>query len=200
MSSEQSQEQHFLDANIKGQLSYGNMYMDKASIHQYTMHSILCKYGMPIEDALEPERCRIILFSKDGDKIALIKRERECDVTYYSFPGGRIEETDKSPIDAIKRETKEELNLNENDYLMIENKVIVGQGVYKRELAGQTFTYYAFLAISNSNDIKMVGEELQRDKKERGTYEAVWINLRDLKETNVKDTFLKRIILESLED
>ena len=42
MSSEQSQEQHFLDANIKGQLSYGNMYMDKASIHPYTMHSILC--------------------------------------------------------------------------------------------------------------------------------------------------------------
>ena len=172
--------------------------MDKVNIRQDTMQSILCKYGMSPEDAPVPERCRIILFNKDGEKIAMIKREKEGETTYYTFPGGGIDETDKSPIDAIRRETKEELNLNRADYFMIEDKVLVGQGVYKRERAGQTFTYFAYLAYSQTDEIKMVGEELQRDQKARGTYEAVWVKIEDLKKIRVSDEKLRDKITEIL--
>ena len=154
------------------------------------------KLSLDISNAPTPERVRAIMYNPTTQSIALIHRVIEAKgQDYFSFPGGGIDKTDKDPYEATIREVSEELNLKKDDYIFLnKDRVVVGQGVYKRELLGQSFTYYAYLTITENNDVKVVGEECNRPA-DRGTYDAVWVKLEDVPQANIKDKYLKEIVI-----
>lgn len=168
----------------------------KNTINEIMITKLLQTHGISPKDAQVPERCRILLINKDRDKIAMIRRVREDEPEYFTFPGGGIDKEDKSCFDAMLRETKEELNLEASDYDIIKEKIIVGQGEYRYDLKGQKFIYWTYLAVAKTDKIKMVGPELLRDK---GVYEAVWVPLNEIKNTNIRNLFLKDIVVQMAE-
>lgn len=163
------------------------------TINESMITKLLQIHGVSTNVAEAPERCRILLLNKDRDKIAMIRRVRENEPEYFTFPGGGIDKEDKTCFDAMLRETKEELNLEASDYTIIKEKIIVGHDVYRYDLKGQRFTYWTYLAVSKTDKIKMVGPELLRNK---GLYEATWVPLDKIKNTNIRNLFLKEIVIE----
>jgi 8-oxo-dGTP pyrophosphatase MutT (NUDIX family) len=66
------------------------------------------EYGRPAtEKASFLIRCRVIIIC-DG-RMLMVKKFKGA--TYYTLPGGRME-YDEDPVDCVKREVKEELDLN----------------------------------------------------------------------------------------
>lgn len=65
--------------------------------------------------------------------------------TYWTFVGGRIEETDKTIEEGLNREIKEELGLLPSDYILLDTK-IANEFIYgneKPDRAGKKgITYY----------------------------------------------------------
>lgn len=56
---------------------------------------------------------KIIIFSQDFSSVLLCKRRGEADYDgTYSFPGGKMENTDKDIVDGLTREKTEELGGN----------------------------------------------------------------------------------------
>lgn len=107
-----------------------------------------------------------------NNKVGLIKRVRNGSV-YYVFPGGGIEEGEH-PETGAKREALEELGV----------KVNVTECFAKVEFNG---TQYFFLAeIIEGIFGTGQGEEYTDEKRDRGTYLPVWIDIKKLSSLDVK--------------
>ena len=119
---------------------------------------------------------------KDGN-IAVIKRSKP-DQVYYVFPGGGIEENE-TPEQAALRETYEELGIT----VEIERLL-------------HTFPYsgiqYYFLAIVKAGEFGTgKGEEYLNSSIDKGTYEPMWLPLKDLSLYNIRPKELVKIIQEN---
>ncbi|MEK5390762.1 NUDIX domain-containing protein [Margalitia sp. FSL K6-0131] len=102
-----------------------------------------------------------MLVDKENQKIGLIKRTREGTV-YYVFPGGGIKEGE-TPEEATIREAYEELGV----------KVAIRELIGKLEYNG---TQYFYLAEMIEGEFGTgAGEEFTDLKRNRGTYEPVWV-------------------------
>lgn len=115
-------------------------------------------------------RGSVVLFEEH--KVALIKRVYAGSV-YYVFPGGGIQKHE-TPEAAAKREAFEELGVQ-----------VEIQGLFA------TIYYegnqYFFMAKRTGGTFGTgLGEEYIDLGRHRGTYEPVWVELRDVNELNVK--------------
>jgi 8-oxo-dGTP diphosphatase len=108
----------------------------------------------------------------ENDKVAFMKRIRDGSI-YYVFPGGGMEDRE-TPADGAKREALEELGVEVN----------VNECISEVEYNG---TQYFFLSeiVSGTFGIGQ-GEEFTDDKRDRGTYQPVWVNINELQSIDVR--------------
>ena len=110
-------------------------------------------------------RAAIILLQ--DDKIALVERHR-AGLHYFTFPGGHVE-PGEAPEQAAVREANEELGLD----------------VAVRRLLAEIWWnhkpqfYYLAEAVGGSFGTG-TGEEIHHPRPDRGTYQPVWVPLKDL--------------------
>lgn len=108
----------------------------------------------------------------ENNMVGLIKRIRDGTV-YYVFPGGGIE-VGENPEIAAKREAFEELGV----------KVNVSECFAKVEFSG---TQYFFLAeIIEETFGTGQGEEYTGEKRGRGSYLPIWVDIEKLSSLDVK--------------
>lgn len=108
----------------------------------------------------------------ENNKVGLIKRIRDGTV-YYVFPGGGIE-VGENPEIAAKREAFEELGV----------KVNVSECFAKVEFNS---THYFFLAeITEGTFGTGQGEEYTDERRHRGTYLPIWVDIEKLSFLDVK--------------
>jgi 8-oxo-dGTP pyrophosphatase MutT (NUDIX family) len=119
------------------------------------------------------ERAGVIVVS-DG-RLALIKRVRNGQL-YYAVPGGGIEQGE-SLEQAAQREAEEELGVGAT-------LGALRVSINHREEDGSFQQQWYFDATLDSDDIKLVGPELNNHPR-KGTYEAVWVRLEELRAINV---------------
>lgn len=107
-----------------------------------------------------------------NNKVGLIKRIRE-DSVYYVFPGGGIEEGE-TPEAGAKREALEEVGITVN----------IQECIAKVNFNG---TQYFFLAeITGGTFGTGQGEEYTDEKRNRGTYLPIWVDIDELHSVDVK--------------
>jgi 8-oxo-dGTP diphosphatase len=108
----------------------------------------------------------------ENDKVAFMKRIRDGSI-YYVFPGGGMEDRE-TPADGAKREALEELGVEVN----------VNECISEVEYNG---TQYFFLSEIVSGTFGTgQGEEFTDDKRDRGTYQPVWVNINELQSIDVR--------------
>lgn len=120
-----------------------------------------------------------VVIVKEGSKVGLIKRIRNESV-YYVFPGGGIE-NEETPEEAAKREAYEELGV----------VVKINNCISEIEFNG---TQYFFLAEIISGIFGSgQGEEYTDEKRGRGVYRPIWIDIEKLSLINIipKEVALK---------
>lgn len=108
----------------------------------------------------------------ENDKVALIKRIREGKV-YYVFPGGGIEKGE-TPEQATIREAFEELGVT----------VTLSECLVTAELSGTQYFYLGKIVGGMFGTGS--GEEFTDTTNNRGTYEPMWVELKDLSTLDVK--------------
>lgn len=106
-----------------------------------------------------------VIINRENRRIALIKRNREG-IIYYVFPGGGIEEGE-TPEEATIREAYEELGVK------IAIKDLIGIVEYN----GMQYFYLA--EIKDGKFGTGMGEEFTDQKRNRGTYEPVWLSFEE---------------------
>ncbi|MCC3357062.1 NUDIX hydrolase [Bacillus sp. REN16] len=108
----------------------------------------------------------------ENDKVGLIQRIKDGSV-YYVFPGGGIE-YGETPEEAAKREAFEEVGVD----------VKVNECIAKVDFNG---TQYFFLTeIINGTLGTGQGEEYTDQKRDRGTYLPIWVEIERLSTIDVK--------------
>ena len=116
------------------------------------------------------DRASVIIVEKD--KVALIKRIRDKS-TYFVFPGGGLE-NGETPEEGAKREAYEELGV----------EVKINECIAKIEYNG---TQYFFLTeIINGIFGTGQGEEYTDNKRARGIYLPMWVDIKMLSCIDVK--------------
>ncbi|MDN7243047.1 NUDIX domain-containing protein [Planococcus sp. N028] len=116
------------------------------------------------------DRSSVILIQEG--KVALIKRVFEGDM-YYVFPGGGVD-PGETPEQAARREAFEELGVE------VEVQALVA-------VVEHNGTQFFFSAQLLSGEIGTGrGEEFTNLKRDRGTYEPMWIDIAQLQQVNVK--------------
>jgi 8-oxo-dGTP diphosphatase len=127
-------------------------------------------------------RARAAVVLRDESRIALIRRVRDGR-TYFVFPGGGIH-AGETPAEAAEREAHEELGV----------RVVLGPRLLIEEFRGQTVHYYSALIVGGDFGTG-TGDELRRSgTTERGTYEPVWMEIRDLLRYDVRPRSLAAIL------
>ncbi|MEZ0481481.1 NUDIX domain-containing protein [Planococcus sp. SSTMD024] len=108
----------------------------------------------------------------EENKVALIKRVRDGSV-YYVFPGGGIQQHE-TPEAAAKREAFEELGVQlEIEALFATIEYEGNQYFFMAKRTGGTFGTGC-------------GEEFTDRQRHRGTYQPVWVELKNLHDIDVK--------------
>ncbi len=110
---------------------------------------------------------RAAIFLLQDDRIALIERRRSG-IHYFTFPGGHIE-PGETPEAAAVRETEEELGL----------RVVIKKYLARMKWQGQ-WQYYYLAENTGGKFGSGSGEEMFNPLPERGTYQPVWMPIRDL--------------------
>jgi 8-oxo-dGTP diphosphatase len=108
----------------------------------------------------------------DNEKVGLIQRIRDGSI-YFVFPGGGIE-SGETPEECAKREALEELGV----------VVKINECIAQVEFNG---TQYFFLSeIVNGTFGTGQGEEYIDEKRDRGTYLPLWVDIEKLLSIDVK--------------
>ena len=121
------------------------------------------------------QRARVVIM--DGERVALIKRVR-AGQTYYLFPGGGVEEGETLEEAAV-REAREELGVD----------VELGGVEFDEVFEGVRFVYFRAAVAGGEFGTGLWPDHARRTAAthaERGTYEAVWLPLADLKRHDVR--------------
>ena len=126
-----------------------------------------------------------VLINKENRKIGLIKRTRDGAV-YYVFPGGGIAEGE-TPEEATIREAYEELGV------IVAIRELIGIVEYN----GKQYFYLAEMIAGEFGT--GTGEEFTDQNRNRGTYEPVWVSIKecssiDIRPREVIDIIRKRLL------
>ena len=108
----------------------------------------------------------------EENKVALIKRIRDGSV-YYVFPGGGMQQHE-TPKAAAKREAFEELGVQ-----------VEIEGLFAK-IAYQGDQYYFMAKRIGGIFGGGLGEEYTDPDRHSGTYEPVWVELKELQDVDVK--------------
>ncbi|MFT4401732.1 NUDIX hydrolase [Bacillus sp. SW14] len=108
----------------------------------------------------------------DKEKVGLIQRIRDGSI-YYVFPGGGLED-DETPEEGAKREAFEELGV----------EVKVNECIAKVEFNGTQYFYLSEIVEGTFGTGQ--GEEYTNEKRDRGTYLPMWIDIEKLTSIDVK--------------
>ncbi len=128
---------------------------------------------------------KIVVLSKNKDKVLLCKRKGEADYDgVYSFPGGKMEITDTSIIDALKREKNEEVG--ENFKIKLYPKF--NQNLLFRKKDGNSMILPHYLAIYEKGDINL--------NEEYSEYQ--WVNIENINEFEPKISNIPKTVKELL--
>ena len=123
---------------------------------------------------------------RDG-RVALIKRFRN-ERHYHVIPGGGVERGE-TIAQAAQREAEEELGV----------EVTLGAlrvSINHREEDGSFQQQWYFDATVDRDDITLTGPELNNHPR-KGTYEAVWVALDELRELDVLPKAVADLVLEN---
>lgn len=119
-----------------------------------------------------------------NQNILLIRRKTDKGI-YYVLPGGHAEpnETDE---ETCKREVKEETNI---DVTIKEKVYTLQEGEHHKSI------YYLCEMVDekDATDIKLIGEELKRNKK-GNYYKPVWLNIKQLEKITLYPKKMIQII------
>lgn len=133
---------------------------------------------------------KIVVLSKDRKKALLCKRKGEADFDgIFSFIGGKMEVTDTSIVEAVKREKDEEVG--EDFVLRLYPKFT--QNLLFKKKDGSSMILPHFLAIYESGEVTL-NEEYS---------EFSWVSLEDLdkfepKISNIPQTVQQMLRLEEI--
>ncbi|MFL5918081.1 MAG: NUDIX domain-containing protein [Gaiellaceae bacterium] len=127
-------------------------------------------------------RGRSAVVVRNEGRVALIKRVR-AGHTYFLFPGGGIE-LGELPAEAAEREAREELGLS----------VVLGPRLLIEEYRGETQHYFSASAIGGEFGSGKVEELRTSGTTDDGTYEPVWVDVRDLLHYDVRPRALAAIL------
>ena len=128
---------------------------------------------------------KIIVFSKDKNKVLLCKRKGEADYDgTFSFIGGKMETTDQSIVDGLKREKDEELG--KNFQLLLYARFSVN--VLFRKQDGNSMILPHYLAIYHQGEIELSEEYSQ----------SQWVEINELNEFEPKIPTIPDIVFDLL--
>jgi len=116
---------------------------------------------------------KIVVLSKDKSKVLLAKRQSEEDYdSTFSFIGGKMQTSDKSIIEGLKREKDEELGIN----FKINLYKTFSTNVLFQKANGKSMILPHYLAIEEEGEITL--------NEEYSTYK--WIHINELNEFEPK--------------
>lgn len=144
---------------------------------------------MRITNKIYPRGTRIVgvILSKDKKKVILVERYKSGR-HYYVFPGGGLENSDKTKKDALLREIKEETNTSIK---------IISQP-YKLKIRGHSKQIF-YICQHLEGAPLMVGEERKKQNK-NDRYIAKWFPVEKLAETVVYPLEVRDWLLKDLKN
>jgi 8-oxo-dGTP diphosphatase len=133
------------------------------------------------------KRVRAIII--EDEKVLLMHRVKN-NHEYWVFPGGGLDDTDKSLEDALKRECLEELGVNVEIRDLLMNKFYILDN-----FQGQVQYFYNCNIVSGKVGTGTGPEWNGRDVEKYGIYEVVWIPISEFKDKTVYPFEVRDIIL-----
>ena len=128
---------------------------------------------------------KIVILSKDKNKVFLCKRKGEADYDgIFSFIGGKMEITDLSIIKGLKREKDEEVGTDFK--IMLYPKFSLNLLFIKKD--GNSMIIPHYLAIYEGGDVNL--------NEEYSEYQ--WVKIKDLNEFEPKISTIPEIVNEIL--
>lgn len=137
--------------------------------------------------AVGRRRARGIVIDDEG-RLVLIKRTKPGQAPYWTSPGGRVEDSDATAEDALRRELAEELGATADGY----RQVFLASDPTDTGVAIQ---YFFVARLTSLNLDERYGPEFARP--ERGGYDLDYVPLRDdsLNGIDLKPEVLKEFVL-----
>jgi mutator protein MutT len=127
-------------------------------------------------------RAAIVLLQ--NDQIVLIERHR-AGQHYFTFPGGHVE-PGETPEQAAVREAKEELGVD-----------VTIQRLLAEIWWHDRPQYYYLVELAGGKFGTGTGEEMHNPLPERGSYQPIWIPVRELLNLPVLPRSLARIVVQA---
>lgn len=124
----------------------------------------------------------------DQDRILTIERFKpNPDRIFWAFPGGHVEESDKSLSDALKRECEEEIGV----------EVSIIKKIWQRNSDDFNEIFY-LCKIKKGKVKKGNGPEYDKNNNDyQGTHEPKWLNLDQLQKFDLKPEVLRDEIIKN---
>ena len=132
----------------------------------------------------------IIIYSNNGkNELITIKRVKKIEdkiETYYTIPGGFLEESETYE-EAIKREIKEELGI-----IVVPKELLLKKERESFKIIEEYFKCHYVEGVLGSG----IGEEWTCDEEKYGKYEIVKIDINELSEYRLLPEEIKEIIIK----
>ena len=113
----------------------------------------------------------------EDNKIILVKKNGGPYDGKFDLPGGSIE-FGETPLEALKRELKEELGINLKDCKLIDADSVKFKWEYKGELLDWHHIGIFYNVLSYDNNVK---ENIEIDSKNNDSFGALFLDINNLK-------------------